>query len=316
MVFPRLRFGRTPDCELSLESISVIRMGRTDRRVPTGVNCSGFNLALENVVLRKTHEFVVIVTGSVILSGCGGGSGSGPSGSGYSDETPTQALAGVWSGTDASTGLALNGIIDESGYFHFVRADGVQYVGTASATSNSLSANFDGYQPVGQTFADGSTSGSGSISGSLLARTSMQLTDQFVTASGSSTNGSVSLTFENWSYVGVGGASLTAISGNYTDQSSGDVVSITSAGDVTWQDATTGCVGNGTVSVTNPNNSVYQVQFTYANCQGQYASLNGGQFTGLAALNTSVSPIQAIVGVTGQATGEPMYALAFTLNRD
>jgi hypothetical protein len=142
-----------------------------------------------------------------------------------------------------------------------------------------------------------------------------QLTDQFVTASGSSTSGSVSLAFNNWSYAS-GTASLATVSGNYTDQSSGDVVSITSAGDVTWQDATTGCVGNGTISVTNPNNSVYQVQFSYENCQGQYASLNGGQFIGLAALNTSVSPVQAIVGVTGQAAGQPMYALSFAPNRN
>ena len=98
------------------------------------------------------------------------------------------------------TGLAISGIIDESGNFNFVRADGVQYVGTATATSDSLSANFDGYEPVGQTFSDGSTSGSGSISGSLSLRTSMQLTDQFTTAKGSSTSGSVSLTFNNWSY--------------------------------------------------------------------------------------------------------------------
>jgi hypothetical protein len=257
------------------------------------------------------------VIGSVLLAGCGGGSGAADNqcGSGCANQTPTQGLAGVWSGTDAGTGLAINGIIDESGYFHFVRADGVQYVGTATATNNSISANIDGYQPIGQTFSDGSTSGSGSISGSLSLRISMQLTDQFVTANGTSTSGSVSLTFNNWSYAG-GTASLATVSGNYTDQSSGDVVSITSAGDVTWQDATTGCVGNGTISVTNPNNSVYQVQFSYANCQGQYASLNGGQFTGLAALNPSVSPMQAIVAVTGQAAGQPMYALSFVLNRN
>ena len=57
------------------------------------------------------------------------------------------------------------------------------------------------------------------------------------------------------------------------------------------------------------------MQFSYENCQGQYANLNGGQFTGLAALNSSVSPIQAIVAVTGQAAGQPIYALSFTLNR-
>ena len=267
------------------------------------------------MVQKGNVFFMAMAMSGVLLSGCGGGSGSGPSGSGYADQTPTQGLGGVWSGTDAGTGLALNGIIDESGYFHFVRADGVQYVGTATATVNSISANFDGYQPIGQTFSDGSTYGSGSISGSLSLRTSMQLTDQFTTANGSSTSGSVSLAYNQWSYVGPGGASLAIVSGNYTDQSSGDVVSITSGGVVTWQDATTGCVGNGTISVTISTNSVYQVQFSYENCQGQYATLNGAQFTGLAALNTSVSPMQAIVGVTGQASGQPMYALSFVLNR-
>jgi hypothetical protein len=272
---------------------------------------------MENIVLGKTHQFVMILTGSFLLWGCGGGGNSVASGgSGNAGETPTQGLAGTWSGTDSGTGLAINGIIDESGNFNFVRADGVQYVGTATATSDSISANFDGYEPVGQTFSDGSTYGSGSISGSLSLRTSMQLTDQFTTSKSSSTSGSVSLTFNNWSYVGVGGASLATVSGNYTDQSSGDVVSITSAGDVTWQDATTGCVGNGTITVTDTNNSVYHVQFSYESCQGQYASLNGGQFTGLAALNTSASPMQAIVAVTGQAAGQPMYALSFVLNRN
>jgi len=281
-----------------------------------GVNCCG-RISTEKVVLRKTHQFVAIMTGSFLLLGCGGGGDNvATGGSGNIDETPTQALAGVWSGTDAGTGLAINGIIDESGNLNFFRADGVQYVGTAAATSDSISANFDGYEPIGQTFGDGSTYGSGSISGSLLKRTSMQLTDQFLSAKGTSTSGSVSLTFNEWSFVGVGGASLATISGNYTDQSSGDVVSITGAGDVTWQDATTGCVGNGTIAVTDANNSVYHVQFSYASCQGQYASLNGGQFTGLAALNTSVSPMQAIVAVTGQAAGQPMYALSFTLNRN
>jgi hypothetical protein len=271
----------------------------------------------ESVVIQKGNVFVAMVmSGAAFLSGCGGGSGAADNqcGSGCANQTSTQGLAGVWSGTDAGTGLAINGIIDESGDFHFVRADGVQYVGTATATSDSISANIDGYSAVGQAFSDGSTSGSGSISGSLSLRTSMQLTDQFTTANGSSTSGSVSLAFNQWSYAG-GTASLATVSGNYTDQSSGDVVSITSAGDVTWQDATTGCVGNGTISVTNPNNSVYQVQFSYENCQGQYASLNGGQFTGLAALNTSVNPVQVIVGVTGQAAGKPMYALSFTLDR-
>ena len=119
----------------------------------------------ENCVVLQRNVLVAMLMSGVLLSGCGGGGNSVASGgSGNAGETPTQGLAGVWSGTDAGTGLAINGIIDESGYFHFVRADGVQYVGTATATTDSISANFDGNQPMGQTFSDGSTYGSGSIS--------------------------------------------------------------------------------------------------------------------------------------------------------
>jgi hypothetical protein len=56
------------------------------------------------------------------------------------------------------------------------------------------------------------------------------------------------------------------------------------------------------------------VQFDYANCTGQAAVLNGVQFSGLAALNTTANPQQAIAGVTGTAGGVT-YSVVITLNR-
>ncbi len=263
----------------------------------------------ENLVLRKRYAFVAMISG-VLLAGCGGG-GGGSDGSSQGPNT----VDGVWTGTDPVSGLALIGMIDQSGKFDFIRSDGVIYVGTATTTGNSVSASFDGYPPVGQTFSDGSPDGVGSLSGTFSRHGSIAATVQFTTEAGTTTSGTLSLTFST-QYEG--NPSLAAISGNYTDESSGDVISVTSGGAVSWQDPNTGCVGSGTVSVVSPNfwgDNLYQVELSYENCQGQAAVLNGGQFSGFATLNTSVSPAQAIVGVTGQAAGHPMYALSFTLNR-
>jgi hypothetical protein len=109
-------------------------------------------------------------------------------------------------------------------------------------------------------------------------------------------------------------SSLATISGNYTDPSSGDVIAINSNGAITWQDPATGCVGNGTVSIIDATYNAYRVQFDYANCTGQAAVLNGVQFSGLASLNTTASPQQAVAGVTGQAGGVT-YSIVITLNR-
>jgi len=259
-------------------------------------------------MLRQRYAFVAMISG-VLLAGCGGGSGS--DGSQAVSATPD----GVWTGTDPVSGLALIGMIDQAGKFYFIRSDGVIYVGTATATGSSVSGSFDGYPPVGTTFSDGSPDGVGSLSGTFSKHEAISALVQFTTEAGTTTSGTLSLTFST-QYEG--NPSLAAISGNYTDESSGDVISVTSGGAVSWQDPNTGCVGSGTVSVVSPNfwdDNLYEVQLTYENCQGQYAALNGGQFSGLATLNTSVSPAQAIVGVTGQAAGHPMYALSYTLNR-
>ena len=154
-----------------------------------------------------------------------------------------------------------------------------------------------------------------SLSGTFSKHESITGLVQFNTEGGTSSSGTLSLSFDT-QYSG--NPSLAAISGNYTDDKSGGVISVTSGGDVSWQDPNTGCVGSGSVSVVSPNywdDNIYQVQLTYDNRQGQYANLNSGQFTGMATLNTSVSPAQAIVVVTGQAAGHPMYALSFTLSR-
>ncbi len=242
---------------------------------------------------------------ALVVAGCGGGGGS-------SFVVVTNAsVGGIWTGTDSISGLQVTGIADEEGEFHFIRTDGVQYVGTATTSGNSLSGSYDGYTEVGTEFPDGSTHGVGNLTGTVQQRSSISANVSFKTDAGNSSSGTLSLTF-NKLYNNP--SALATLSGNYTDTKSGDVISVTGNGDISWQDPNTGCVGNGTVSIINVSYNAYRVQFSYASCTGQSAVLNGVTFSGLATLDSATNPQQVVAGVTG-AAGGVQYAIVFDLDR-
>jgi hypothetical protein len=117
----------------------------------------------------KSLLLVCSLMSLLALAACGGGDGGG-------SLVTTVSQGGIWSGTDSATGLQVKGIVDESGQFHFIRSDLAQFVGTASTTGNSLSANFEGFSQLGTTFDDGSTHGTGTLSGAVSERSSLALT--------------------------------------------------------------------------------------------------------------------------------------------
>ncbi len=242
---------------------------------------------------------------SVLLISCGGGGGYGGGGSNPQNASP----GGIWSGADSDSPLQVTGIIDESGSLRFIRADGVQYVGTAMTSGNSISANFDAYTPFGSTFADGSTHETGTLTGSIDARVSITASTQSMTDKGTVSKGTLALTF-NPLYNQA--SSLAVIAGNYAEAGSGTAVSIDAGGAIFSQDANTGCVVNGTATIVDASYDAYAVLATYASCTGAAAVLNGITFSGLATLDTSVSPMQLIAGVTGSGGGVT-YAIVFTL---
>jgi hypothetical protein len=67
-------------------------------------------------------------------------------------------------------------------------------------------------------------------------------------------------------------------------------VNISASGTLSAQDATTGCVLNGTVSTLDTRYNLYQIQITYSDCQGLSVDLNGQVFIGLATLDNTASP--------------------------
>jgi hypothetical protein len=92
------------------------------------------------------------------------------------------------------------------------------------------------------------------------------------------------------------------------------VVTIDSMGAVFSQDPTTGCVVNGNVSTINLSYNAYRVPYTYGNCTGQYAVLNGLQFSGLGTLDNTQTPEHLLVGASAQS-GSAKMALVLNLAR-
>jgi hypothetical protein len=100
------------------------------------------------------------------------------------------------------------------------------------------------------------------------------------------------------------------VSANYTT-SSGATVSIDGLGDVDSEDPTTGCVLSGTVSTTDKDVDIYQINLLYKSCTGNDAALNGVAFSGMAVLNSNVSPAQLVIAVSASATSGGMGIVSY-----
>ncbi len=252
---------------------------------------------------------LVLLTVGVAGCNCDGNSVCTLLTSSASTTTATTSAAGIWTGTDSATGLELTGFINANGQADFIRSDGAQFVGTAQLSNTALDLALAGYTQYGYQFSDGSTTGTGTFSGTFSSGSSISGSLQFATADGTTVDSTWSLTFESLYDTA---SSLTAISGTYTDRlaavsngidpMSGSSVSISSAGVLYAQGSTDDCVVNGTVTVVNASYDLYQVSYTYANCSGSAAVLNGIEFTGMAEPNPNVSPGELIIAVTGAGT--------------
>jgi hypothetical protein len=241
----------------------------------------------------------------ILLTGCNGvGSDTG------SSTTTNQSAVGIWSGTDSVTGLAVTAIVNTSGEAEFLRSDGAQFAGTAQVSGGSLAVAVDGYSNFTTTFSDGTTTGVGTISGTVTTSTTMTASLSFTTSGDTAITGTWTLSYNSLSTLA---SSLAAVSANYTDGTTGAAVSIDGLGDVNSQDPTTGCVLNGTISTSDAAYDIYQITFTYKSCSGNYAVLNDVEMTGVAVLDTGVSPQQLVIAVTGQSSSGS-YGITSYLN--
>ena len=248
----------------------------------------------------------------LLLFGCGGSSSS----SSPPPPVTNMHVGGIWEGTVTVAGfgtLELLGLVAEDGRAHFIQEDGTQYWGTVTASGNQISANITGAVPVGYVFQDGSTSGTGTITGTIAERSTITASSTFTTTLGTVTNGTISMVF-NPLYNR--DSSLATVAGNYTNffAPGSDAMNVSGTGVLFGQDPGTGCVINGTVGIIDPAYNAYQLQYSYASCTGGSSILNGSSFSGIATLDNTIAPEQAIAGVQG-TVGAVLYSIIFWYER-
>lgn len=270
-----------------------------------------------SIRMRSQRAAFLLLTG-ISLSACGGGSSS-------SDPPPppptNQSAGGIWttqstvtSGPNAGDMIKSIAIASENGDFYFAarnQTNGCTEVGfgQASVTGSSISGNLDvaiatlatgpGIN-TGCTYPDGSTSGTGTFSGTITQRSSMTLTDTATTSMGMALGSETDTwTFSN-AYLTP--SSLATIAGNYTDGT--NTLSIDGNGVIFEQDPTTGCVLNGQVTLINTQYNAYSLSVTVSSCMGTTAAANGVTFSGLAALDQTVSPAQLDFGLSASVNGQ------------
>jgi len=124
---------------------------------------------------------------AVLLAACGGGGSGGDSGGGTSSGTvppPDASPGGIWEGTSTASGADIIGLVAETGEFHFISFDNVQYFGSVDVNGASVSGTFTGVTNFGYSFSDGTTSGAGTLSGTVDERDSLTGSTDFTTAGG------------------------------------------------------------------------------------------------------------------------------------
>jgi hypothetical protein len=242
-------------------------------------------------------------------------------GSGSSSSTPANGSpAGIWTGTDSATGMQMIGLINSSGAADFFFSNGEQFVGTAQVAGTAIAISLDGYTQFNAQFSDGSTYGVGTFNGTLTSASSITGTLSFTTSNNTASTSSWSLTFSSLYDTA---ESLSSISGSYTgstsavsaglDPLSGASVTLSSTGTLFAQGPTSGCVANGTIASGDTSYNIFEVTYTLESCTGTYVVLNGITFSGLAYVNTSDTPAQIVVTVTGQGASSTYYGVVSDL---
>jgi hypothetical protein len=252
---------------------------------------------------------VALVAASCEFSGSFNGTESSLSVTNQSG-TSNASATGVWSGSDSVSGLSVTALIDAAGLATFIRSDGVQFVGQIATSGNTLAATVEGYSDFGTAFSDGSTYGSGALNGTVMSGSTLSATLTFTTNGNTPMSGTWSLTFEA---VSNDSSSVTAISGNYRDAATAAVLSVNGGGAMSGQNPASHCVLNGSITTHDGAHDVYEVSYSFDDCTGAYAVLNGVEFTGLASLNSGASPVQVTMAVTGAASAS-RYALVSSLS--
>jgi hypothetical protein len=275
----------------------------------------------------------VLCLSALVLSACSGsdgGSSTAASGSAASTSPPpataptpvvNESLGGIWKTQYTVTSGPNNGdtinalaLVTEQGDFVTVSKNannGCASIGfgqgstsgsTASGTADWALITYTTTNGISTNCAeaDGSTSGTTVLTGTVAQRATLTLTGTDTTSAGT-VEPSATITFTYDSLYGLT-PSLTLIAGNYSDGS--DTLTVSANGAIFEQDPNNGCVINGQVSIPSASYNAYSFTLNYASCTGNDAALNGTTSTGLAYYDNTVTPNQFDVSFHGTAGGK------------
>ncbi len=206
---------------------------------------------------------------------------------------------GIWFGTD-SEGDNIVALITETGRFHFLDEFDFQGSGiVAVSVANEIDTSFRFVPPVGSAFADGSIFADCSASGLLTERSTLDGTVACTTSVGTQSSVTINLNYQTLYDID---SDLAAFVGTWTDSSNPgiDVANVDAMGVIIGQDGSgSGCIYSGQVTIIDPNYNAYDIEWTYSSCVGQSAVLNGVTFSGIGAIDNTVTPTEFILGATG-----------------
>ena len=235
-------------------------------------------------MLHRLRVLALLLVAIAGLYACGGGG---------SDSTPPPPppaptnAGGVWEGSTFNDQAALTfetiGVVTENnGEARFVNDQGQQFILSGiSGTGGSISATLTAIAPFGFSFLDGSTVSTGTLTGSVVERTSISGNWSLNTGE----SGTVTLSYNN---LYERGSDLARMFGTWVD-SFGVVYSVDAVGDIFAQDAF-GRVYGGTVTIINASYNAYRVALTVSNCPGA-----DGNYSGLGVLADNVGMDDAFV---------------------
>ncbi len=277
------------------------------------------------------HVLAVAAFTSICACGGGGGGGSGYGGSNSSQSPPSvnQAVGGIWrTQYTAANGDSVKGmgLVAEDGrgvFFSQNLTNGCADVGigSLSADGSTVSGNAEvaivnfSLSPSVNTscaFADGSTSGTEVITGTVSQRVTLTLSSTVTTANGTvePSQSPVTATFDS---LYDSGSDLSQIAGNWTGPT-GNVMSIDSNGVISAHDPASGCAVSGQVTIINASYDAYSASVTYSNCTGSASILNGVTASGLMAIDTTVSPNTLYVGYSAKVGSSTVIVAATATN--
>jgi hypothetical protein len=239
--------------------------------------------------LARLTGALALSAATLLIAACNSSSSDG-------SNTTTQSATGIWSGTDSVSGDTVTAFINSGGQAVFIRSDGIQFKGAVQVSASTLAASVDGYPDFAQTFSDGSSYGIGTLSGTVMSGDTLTATLSFTTNGNTAITGTWSLTYESLSDTA---SSPSAFAGTFTDAASGATFTISTAGAITITNSPNGCSLTGSITTSDTAHNIYEVSYSYSACTGTYQPLNGVQFTGLGTINSTLSPVQAVIAATG-----------------